>query len=193
MNASHLTAPLRTTRPALRAGMVALTLMLLNLCAAAPAGAYTQLTSGRAAGAMVGHQIQGSHYNTCPGMPYSCFNTWITATGPTVYRSRASHGYQTVGVAYYLSRWNGTAWVRQASRSHVRSIAPGQQAIVMPRVDFLPSSLSGAYMMTIAAAWADASGRSLGARGLSFNQPGDYVCATRVGTCDARQGFVYVR
>ena len=163
----------------------------LGTLQAAPASAYTVRKNG-SPGKVVGYQVQGSHWDTCPTTAYSCFSPWVVGSGPVVYRSPASTGKQGIVAVYRLQRWNGSAWAHQADRTHVRYLPRGDNRLRMPRVDFLPNA-AGYFRVIVGIAWGNADGtRSFGAKVLKYNQAGDYSCNTRF-PCEAGAGYVWLR
>jgi hypothetical protein len=185
------TAP-RTKRAARLTLALLVAAIVMTTVPATPAAAYQMVTAGHSPGRVTAYQVQGSHYNSCVGMYYTCFTPWVVGTGPMVYRSPATTATQKVGVQYILQRWNGSSWSFQSQRTHTAFIPAGYNRVQMPRVDFLPNR-GGYFRLLLVVAWSNANEtRGFGSRSFVYNHSGDYVCNTRF-PCQVGAGNVWLR
>lgn len=181
-----------TARSVRRAVAVAATAAVLAGLQSSAATAYVQQPSGANPGHVVAYQLQGSHFDTCPTVAYSCWNAQIYSQGPTVYRSRATAGTQQIAAAYMLQIWTGTTWVNLAQRTYVRYLVGGYPRLTMPNVEFLPNR-AGTFRVAIAIAWRTHDGSQLlGGRAIGFVNAGDYRCDTSY-PCRTGTGWVWLR
>lgn len=184
------------TNQAQRAARTLLVVLVLavgmSLLQSAPASAYTVNNNGRP-GRVVGYQVQGTHYNSCTHTTYyTCFTPWVVGTGPLVYRSPASTGAQKIGAVYQLQYYNGSSWIDYGQRIYTRYLRRGDSRLRLPRIDFLPNR-GGSFRVKIGVVWTNRrETRNLGAKVLTYNQYGDFVCNTRY-PCEAGAGYVWLR
>ena len=172
--------------------LLALITTLAALLVAPSADAYTHSSTG-SPGRVTAYRVQGTHYPVWT--PYgTSWSPGLRTPGPTVYRSPATTGAQTVVVIIQVKRWDGYAWRNVQQRTREYTIWTGQSGIRTGDWDLIPTALNrGQWTVSMAIVWGRRStGAGLGTRTIYMNQQGDYECATTFSTCYAGAGWVNV-
>ena len=126
----------------------------------------------------------------------SKYFTASSDSGPTVYRSSATAGYQLVTVKYYVERWNGSAWQVVATSDPIPgSIYAGQLGVrMLTGARIQPSITTGYFRVTEGIVWQDATNAILAYTWVGSDTAGEQVCGTvnPNRSCYQYPGYVYV-
>jgi hypothetical protein len=136
------------------------------------------------------HVIRSGRYNV-PIVVRELSLTSCTGTGPTVYRSPASTGSQTIRYQYFVERWDGSRWViTTTSNVTTYQIAATQSYINLPAPNLQPR-VQGHLRFTWAFDWYR-NGVLLGGTFVVSHLASDYQCQLPNNRCLLYPGYFYV-
>jgi len=117
--------------------------------------------------------------------------SFISATGPTAYRSPASSGVQEVQAKYLLEQWSGSEWVIVAATDRLYGvIGAAQIGVVFNSADLRPNPVARGYWRV---KWVFAWYSSGALLATTISTPDNieaYVCITQARRCQPRAGWV---
>lgn len=188
-----ISRPTVVLRRRLAAAIVAIVAVTgAGLAAAAPANAYSLLTSsGRIGNVTIPTASASAAYY--PGVAMT--NVVFKVPGITVHRNGAigTGTAQGISVIYNLQVWNGAAWTTIDSAQTSRYIPAGYTAAVTVGHTFQnPTQRAGNYRIAYSVGWSGYGSNS--AAMWSTSAANELVCAVGYGrTCSQGAGYVYVK
>jgi uncharacterized iron-regulated membrane protein len=136
---------------------------------------------------------QGMQYYSCSSgdAHHSVGAALVSFAGPTVTRSPATNGDQSVTATYYVLRYDGSQWPVQYNQTVRGSIAAGNRAVQLGPLQH-QGNYSGSYSLRVIVAWGQARAGDLGALTVGADRQQDLICHTFEHRCAPGNGFVQI-